>query len=213
VAFYLLAFGVAVWMLLVSTEAKAQAITPETTAERPPCWAKIVGGSGEGFVWGGNVVDGQYAGWWCELPGEPRGQWRKVGVISLHGYVLKHPANVVFKTPAEMAAAYWDLNVAAMTTAGSPPAQWILKEAMYAALDATKPAPPPAQTWVVQTALSGSRPLYSVVNGALVSTTQRTPALASPPTMCDCSAKTVIGTSTYCPTTTSAPLVALCRVR
>jgi hypothetical protein len=75
------------------------------------------------------------------------------------------------------------------------------------------PVVPTASTrWVVTPATSGSRPLYSVVSGALVATTQRTPALASPATPCDCTAaKLDVGSSTYCAPTGKAPLVALCK--
>jgi hypothetical protein len=199
-------------LALPAPKASAQAITPDTNAAQPACWPSWIGGSGKGFVQGGNTVDGQWAGWWCELPGEPRGQWHRVGIISVYGYQIKHPDNILTKTPIELAQAYWELNVAQMTTAGSPPAQWLLREAWQQALEATKPAPPVPASWFVASAASGSRPLYSIVNGALVATTQRTPALASPATPCDCEAsKLVVGPSTYCAPADKAPLVALCK--
>lgn len=85
---------------------------------------------------------------------------------------------------------------------------------MYASRPADIPPPPPVTAWIVTPALSGSRPLFSIVNGALVATTQRVAALASPPTACDCdAAKLVIQTATYCAPVGKAPLVALCRMK
>lgn len=87
---------------------------------------------------------------------------------------------------------------------------------MYASkpADVAPPPPPVVSAWSVVPALSGSRPLFSVVNGALAATGQRVTALASPTTTCDCAAaRLVVGSATYCAPVGKAPLVTLCQIK
>lgn len=179
----------------------------------PSCWPERIGGTGKGFVSGkfegpegGSVTKGQYAGWWCELPGEPRGQWRMAALWGGLNYVVIHPDIPAGSTMAQIAAAYWTANVKLLPE--PPTEQWQINmnAAIVTDLSRTRPATPPAPVWVVAASALGSRPLYEVVNGALVARTGR----ATSGTACDCSAPF---SSTYCIPAGQTKFVALCTKR
>lgn len=170
----------------------------------PACWPSTVGGTGTRPVVG-VTANGGFTGWWCWTGAE----WKLDYVLALPGFVLKHP-DPVPADPIQAADAYWTLWSQPSTPAFDP-----LRADMLAALNAAKPAAPPAsapeptQTWkVAVNSTYPTRPAYRVVNGALVADSQR----ATVGNVCDCAAlKFVQGTSTYCQPAPLVGVVALCR--
>ncbi len=183
-------------LLLLALTCHVYAQSPQ-----PGCWPKSIGGKGTWPVWSASG-DGAYLGWWCPLAD---GTWKSHGVVAVPGYEVKHPPGP-FSSMADEAAAYWALNVTGSIDANNIGQHytWI---ALQQALAAARPPAAPATAWVVAASTLGSRPLYSIVDSALVLATGR----ATSGQACDCSVtKLVRTTTTYCVPAGQTVLVTLC---
>lgn len=149
---------------------------------QPPCYPSSVGGTGSPYVVG-ITVDGGYIGWWCPIDGG----WEPFVLVSLPGYVIKHPP---FNPDVlKLAKAYWDENVRDLEMT---PELVVLSQLASNALVGVKPA---AVTWVV--AKNGdktTRPSFAVVNGVRSFSSKTTVAVGAP---CDMSTKLVEGAVTF----------------
>lgn len=167
-------------------------------ASLPSCWPDTWGGAGSALRSGAVVGVGRWVAWDCM-----EGTLKRTHIIGFRaGAVLKHPDVPGIQLP-QVASEYWAANVAD----GWP------EELLPLLAAATGSLPPPAVWNVAPNGAYPDRPAYPVVAGARKTTsTGRVPVLLDgKPNLCDCSAPTVEGSSTYCPTATSGGLVVLCR--
>lgn len=144
---------------------------------------------------------GAWAGWWC--PTGPYTKWA-----------------------AQLAAVRFDLvGQAALATGGAailakdqaalialrdrPVTSDEMLAVLSQGIDAILAARPPGPVWVVApNGTSSTRPAFAITNGvrAKVSTARATVSAT-----CDCTVRSVEGSSSYCATNTERTLVALCR--
>lgn len=175
----------------------------------PPCWPSNFGGTGT-LLYSGITEKGNWHGWWCPV----NGRWQGVGVVTSNDWLVRHPREPR-TTLAEMAAAYWALNV-------FEPASSDLKAVqaeMWATLDKYPPQdplprPPPttqealrAELWTVAPSGVSTSPTYRVVDGKLQTAKAR--AVVGQP--CDChTRKFTDADGTWCAPPGQPNLVTLC---